>query len=401
MGESIGELLDVLSDVFFLAAAIGVFLMGIQAVTVVIHRRRSSPVPTNRTGISILKPLCGLDEELEQNLESFARLPYPNFEMLLGLKETTDPAYPLAVKVAERWPDRVRVVMQEGTPGLNPKINQLITLAKAAKNDILVVSDSNVQVEENYLEEIAGYLENPKVGLVNHPVVGRGEQSFVARMESLHLSGTVGAGQVGAKVFANKTLVVGKSIAIRRDDLKALGGFETFKDILAEDYYMGQAVLALGKEVVIARSPIYNVLHHRTFREFNRRYIRWSIMQRLAVGFGVHLSQTMLTPVFLATIGLVLSPSLRGVELVAGIAVSKMAIDFMSVSLLGSRLLPIKTVLVLPVKDLCVGWALMNGFFRNTIEWRGNRRTVLEGTRLALPEGEQRSKEETVLGTAQ
>lgn len=400
MGEAVGDALDVLSGVFFLAAVIGVFLMAIQSITVWIHRRRPAPVPTRRPGISILKPLCGIDEELEQNLAIFAQLPYPTFELLLGLKDTSDAAYPLALEAAARWPDRVRVVLQEGAPGLNPKINQLITLAKAARHDILVVSDSNVQVEPNYLEEIAGYLENPKVGLVNHPVVGRGEQSFVARMESLHLSGTVGAGQIGAKVFAGKSLVVGKSIAIRREDLVALGGFETFKDILAEDYYMGQAVLALGKEVVIARSPIYNVLHRRTFRDFNRRYIRWSIMQRLAVGVGVHLSQTMLTPAFLAAVGFVLSPSLATFGLLAGVAVAKMVIDFVSVGQLSSTGLPLKTLLVLPVKDVCIGWALMNGFVRNSIEWRGNRRTVLEGTRLALPEGEH-PKEEPALGTAQ
>src|SRR5215510_8287124 len=125
------------------------------------HVRGPRAVPTARPAISILKPLCGLDDRLAGNLLAFADLPYPDYEVLLGVRSTSDPAYPLAWMAARRWPQRFRVVVQEGEVGLNPKVNQLITLARHARHDLLVISDSNTRVPATYLDEIAGYLADP------------------------------------------------------------------------------------------------------------------------------------------------------------------------------------------------------------------------------------------------
>src|SRR5439155_12021378 len=123
-----------------------------------------------RRGISILKPLCGLDDDLVANLESFVAIDYAPYEVLLGVRDRHDAAYPIALALARRFPRRVRVVLQRGAPGLNPKVNQLATLARAARYEIVVVSDSNVRVPDGYLDEIAAHLEDPRVGLVTHPI---------------------------------------------------------------------------------------------------------------------------------------------------------------------------------------------------------------------------------------
>ena len=138
--------------------------------------------------ISVLKPLCGVDDDLASNLASFAELDYPEYEVLLGVKDAEDPAYPVAREAARKWPQRMRVVLQRGEPGLNPKVNQLITLAAYASHDILVVSDSNVAAEAPCLLEVAGYLEIPRIGLVTHPIAGVGEQTAGAAMETRTLS---------------------------------------------------------------------------------------------------------------------------------------------------------------------------------------------------------------------
>src|SRR5205823_5228095 len=154
----------------------------------------------------------GLDDELAVNLERFATLRYPNYELLLGVRDARDPAWPLAAAAARRFPARVRVVLQRGEPGLNPKVNQLCTLAAAARHDLLVVSDSNVRVGDDYLWEIAALLDDAAVGLVTHPVVGVGEARLGSLMDNLHLAGSVGAGMIGAKNVAKKDIVVGKSM---------------------------------------------------------------------------------------------------------------------------------------------------------------------------------------------
>src|SRR5687768_8410029 len=117
-------------------AGLGSFVALLQLVAVVVHRLRPAKKAASLQSVSILKPLCGLDDGLEQNLERFANLAYPSYELLLGVRDQSDPAYPVALRLAMRWPERVRVVVQRGAPGLNPKINQLITLEGEARYDL-------------------------------------------------------------------------------------------------------------------------------------------------------------------------------------------------------------------------------------------------------------------------
>src|SRR5262245_40483825 len=155
-------------------AGIGVSLIALQVWALRRHLRVQPARPERREPISILKPLCGLDDDLMSNLESFATLDYADYEVLLGVADARDAAYPIACRAARRWPDRIRVVLQRGEPGYNPKVNQLITLADRARHDVLVVSDSNIRVGSEYLNEIAAAFGDPGVGLVTHPIAGCG-----------------------------------------------------------------------------------------------------------------------------------------------------------------------------------------------------------------------------------
>jgi ceramide glucosyltransferase len=274
-----------LSAALFAAATFGLAALLAQGVCLRRHLRGPAAVPRRFPPISVLKPLCGVDDGLEENLATFAAIDYPDYEVVLGVRSPSDPAWPVARAAVGRWPRRFRAVLQRGEPGLNPKVNQLVTLARAARHDLLVVSDSNVRVAPGYLREVAALLEDPAVGLVTHPIAGVGERRLGSLMDHLHLAGAVAPGVVGAKRLAGRDIVVGKSMALRRADLAALGGFEVVKDVLAEDYVMGLLVpRQLGKRVVMARQPILDVSSGRTVGEFAARYQRWGVLQRQAVG---------------------------------------------------------------------------------------------------------------------
>jgi ceramide glucosyltransferase len=156
------------------ASAIGLAIVVLQIVMLARHLARRTPAPRARPPISILKPLCGLDDELADNLAVFAALPYPDYEVVLGVASAADPAYVVAAETVRRWPSRFRLVIQRGAPGLNPKVNQLLGLAQEARAEILVVSDSNTRVPAGYLDEIASCFEDPTVGLVTHAIAGSG-----------------------------------------------------------------------------------------------------------------------------------------------------------------------------------------------------------------------------------
>ncbi|MBL8958036.1 MAG: glycosyltransferase [Myxococcaceae bacterium] len=363
-------------------AGVGVTALLLGLVCVVVHVRRSPSLPSRRPGISILKPLCGADDELALNLERFATIEYPRFELLLGVRDRSDPAWPVAVAAARRHPRRVRVVLQRGVVGMNPKVNQLATLEREAKYDLLLVSDSNTRPPSGYLSELAALFEDPWVACATSPVSGAGHETFGALLDNLHLASAIGPGQIAARLLAGRDLVVGKSMALRRSALEALGGFAAFGDHLAEDYVIGRRItqeLRLG--VALARLPVLNVATRRTVQSFVDRYARWAVIHRTAVSLPTSLAQALLNPWPLTLVALALCP----VPLVGWVSLAtlvvKIALDVTTARALGfrgARFAP----LAVPFKDLVLFIAWCIALFRRTVEWRGSRLRVGPGSKL-------------------
>jgi ceramide glucosyltransferase len=366
----------------FAGAALGLVALSIQLWLTTRHLRGPKPLPRSFPPMSILKPLCGLDDSLEENLISFLDIDYPSYEVVLGVKDHHDPAFGLALQLARRFPGRFRLVIQRGEPGHNPKVNQLITLAHAAKHDLLVISDSNARVGRGYLSEMAALFEDPNVGCVTNPIVGFGERRWGSLLDNLHMSSSVGPGMIGAKLFAGQDLVVGKSMALRRADLADLGGFDCVADILAEDYVLGRAVRKLGKRVALARTLVMSVSRQRTVADFWRRYARWSVIHRTALTGPTYLAQVLLNPIPLAALALATDPSQPTALALLGVILAKTAVDVTTASVLGHRfgrrLMP-----AVLVKDLILFVTWTRGMFVRTVDWRGNQLRVGAGSRLA------------------
>jgi ceramide glucosyltransferase len=381
-------MLVALSITLFFAAAIGLAATAAQGWCLARHLRGVDPAPRTTPLVSVLKPLCGVDDDLDRNLASFAAQAYPRFEVLLGVRSLEDAAYPHAVAAAARWPGTFRVVVQRGEPGMNPKVNQLVALARAARGEVLVVSDSNVRATPGYLAGIAGLLEDGAIGLVTHPIMGVGEERLGSLLDNLQLAGAIAPGVVAAKRLAGRDVVVGKSMAIRRRDLAALGGFEVVKDVLAEDYVLGVLVPSLlGKRVAIARRPVESVSSSRSVRGFFARYARWAVLQRQAVGPAVYAAQLVLNPVVVAAAALAAAPGPAGVAAFALTCALKALLDGLAARRLRPGGFRIAQLAAVPLKDLLFGAAWAYGLVRRDVTWRGNRLRVLPGTRVAPPSG--------------
>lgn len=365
------------------AACLGVALLALQLGALRRHFRAPPAAPRGRPGISVLKPLCGVDDELERNLECFAALDWPDYEVLLGVRGPEDAACRVARRLVGRHPGRFRLVYQRGEPGLNPKVNQLITLAREARHPILVVSDSNVRVEPGYLAEIAGLLEDPGVGLVTHAIVGVAERRLGSLFDALHLAGSVAPGVVAAQALAGQDIVVGKSMAFRREDLTALGGFEAAKDVLAEDFVLGRMVSqVLGKRVALGHRPIQNVSVGRGVGDFLARYGRWAVLHRTVTGRLVHLSQACLNPVLLGAAALATEPRPATLAAFGGVCAAKAALDGACGRVLRPGGFGWAQLGLVPVKDLVYGLAWARGLVRSSVTWRGTRIHVGPGTRI-------------------
>ncbi len=379
-------MLHALSVLLLALGTLGFVLLLVQLGSAMRHMRARQLVPVTQPPISILKPLCGVDDDLAANLEGFASLEYPDYEVLLGVRDTRDAAYPVARALARRFPGRVRVVVQRGTPGMNPKVNQLCTLARAAHHDLLVVSDSNVRVRPDYLREIAAWFDDPRVGAVTHPIAGVGEQRLGAAMDNMYMTGNIATGMIAAKRVGGRPLVVGKSMAMRRVDIDALGGFAAAADVLAEDYYFGSRVQSLlGKTVAVAHRPVYNVTQQRSVRDFVARYQRWSVMHRQAIGVPLYAGELLLNPLALYAAALLLAPSGPALTLIGPACALKMAIDAGATRLMCSKRPLARHVAAVPLKDALIAYAWLHGLCARTIDWRGNRLRVGPGTVIIAP----------------
>jgi ceramide glucosyltransferase len=182
-------------------------------------RRRPAPLLSVRPWVSVLKPLSGLDDDLRENLESFAALDYPAYEILFGVASPADPAEAVALAFIAAHPEvSARLVVTDPPRGAvhNPKVAQLVDLTRHARGSVIVVSDANVRVRRTYLRSLVGDLLRPGVGLVSSVIAGSGEQTLGAAIENLQLIGYVAPTVVAAHALSVRPATVGKSLAMRK-----------------------------------------------------------------------------------------------------------------------------------------------------------------------------------------
>lgn len=354
--------------------------------------RGSRPLPTPEVPIaapspvSILKPISGLEDALAVNLLSFFRLDHPAFELIFCFQDPRDPAVPLVRRLCREHPAvRSRIVIGDYREGLNPKVCNLIPGYRVARHDLVLISDANVRVAPDYLTEALSHLDDPRVGLVSHLVRGVGGRTLGADLDNGYLNGFV-TGSVTLLHRLGRSCVIGKSMLMRRSDLERLGGLESVRDVLAEDYVLTQMMKAGGRSVVISDAPVDRVAVRETVGAFLRRYTRWNAMRRTIAG-PAYLLEPLTNPTLLAVLLVVATLLDGGPErptiLMAGMVVAaKMGLDAGMQTLLRVPLKPWQAFLT-PIRDLLLAYAWAAGFWTRSVSWRGTRVTLGPGTRLS------------------
>lgn len=372
--------------VFGVLAVAGTLVTAIQALLVRRFRRTAVPfgagLPSRRADsfLSILKPVCGLDDELEENLVSFTRLRGVSYEVIISAEEWDDPALEVVRRVMQQHrfaPFRIVVDGGSRSGVVNRKVERLIAAAAVARGNVLLISDSNVRVEPDDVARTMAAFDDPRVGCVSNLFTGSGAESFGATIESLHLLSFVATGAVLAAT-AGVPCVVGKSMAITRQALDAIGGFARFRRVLAEDQAIGLAVREAGYEVVLSPVVVRNVVVQRSVKRAVDRQVRWNKI-RYAFSHGVYAAELLLNPLMFALIATACAPALWAFPLCVMLA------RILQVSILARATnapLRWRQLALTPMLDLLMLYAWCVPFFSNSITWRGYRARIGRDTEM-------------------
>lgn len=363
------------SVVFLLLLVLATALYVVAAATLAWSRRADCARPPRDFAppISIVKPLSGLDEQLEENLESFYRLDYPSYELVFSFAHRDDPAFAVARAVADRNPAIPTVfVIDPSEAAPNSKVNRLAAGVRRARHRYVLFSDGNVRVRPDFLRRAISWFRDPSVGLVSNLFRGRWPESFASRLECLYLNGTLQPGTALVARLLGQPCVVGKSILMSRAALDAIGGFSPVRDYLAEDFLLGVAVARAGYRVRLCADALDTTEISKTPRAAWSRHRRWAMIRRRVGGPG-YAAELLSSPLPWAA-GAILFSGARPAVVVAtiGLLAVRYLAEIVSERDAGHPL-PARDLPLLPVRDLLVALLFWTGLLGRTTAWRGRR----------------------------
>ena len=343
--------------------------------------------PWKSPGVTILKPLHGAEEGLYEHLLSFCRQDYAGpVQILFGVHHADDPAAAAARRVvalaragllrgaAARL--SVELVVDPANHGSNGKVSNLINLSRRIEHDLVVLADSDIAVEPDYLDRLAAALQRPGVGLVTCLYRGLPLAGFWSQIGAMGVDYGFLPNALTGVTLKMARPCVGATIALRRCTLEAIGGFETIKDQLADDYMLGEAVRAVGLKVVLADFVVGHAHSERSLSEVWRRDMRWARTIRSLDPLG-YLGSAVTFPVAWALLGLVASGVSAGFVCLAGAAVLSRMILQQAID----RRFPghDHAFWLGPLRDLFSFVIFAGSFLPGHIHWRGRDYQLGEG----------------------
>jgi ceramide glucosyltransferase len=329
-----------------------------------------------------LKPLHGADLGLEENLHTFFRQSYPAFEILFAVRHPDDAAVAVVKRVREQYP-RVpsRLIITGEPPYPNAKVFSLDRMLVEARHEIVVMADSDVRVTPLLLLTIAAEFQNERVGLITCPYRAVPGPRFWPRMEALSLNTEFLAGVLVARLLGEMNFALGPTIAVRRQVLEEIGGFDGLKDYLAEDFVMGRLAHDAGWRVLLSSYIIEHHIGAQPFLTNLSHRLRWNRSTRRSRPSG-YIGLIFTNPLPLALLLCVCNVSWWPVLAIT--AVFRAAAAWATAGPVLRDPLTRDIWWLLPFEDVVSFLLWIGAFFGSTILWRGRRYRVLRDGRFEL-----------------
>jgi ceramide glucosyltransferase len=267
-------------SLLFIAASVFGSICGLCAAAAArwFVRRPACEPPKQWTGVSLLKPLYGVDAKLSDHIESYFHQDYPGaIQFIFGVQDRDDSAIPIVKSLIERYPQLdIELIVNGAAHGVNRKVSNLINMGQAARHPLIVMADSDVAVGPHYLRTLAAALAQPGVGLVTCLYRGLPSCGFWSRLSSMAVHDHFLPGTVLGLALGLAKPCLGATIAISRETLSHIGGFETVANQLADDYALGNAVRRAGLAVVVSPMLVDHTFEDTSLSDVIRHELRWA-----------------------------------------------------------------------------------------------------------------------------
>jgi ceramide glucosyltransferase len=340
-----------------------------------------------------------LEHEAYENLASFCRQDYPEYEILFAVDDGRDPAIPTIEKLIRDFPSLpIRLLVGSGTPGPNNKVAKLCRLGHAARHELLVASDSDIRVKPDYLRRVVSPFHDPSVGAVTCLYVGMTESNLWSELEDLNLTSDFLPSTLVARKLEGMNFALGATMAVTRSRLAEIGGFEALADCAADDHELGRRIAARGYRVELATCAVQTLCASGTAREFFSHHLRWGVVIRHSRPWGYvgllftqglpwSLAAAAVAPSRLAAIGYL------GIPLAARLS---MALTFGAHGLKDPLLR--RRWWLIPLHDAVEFFIWVAALFSNRVSWRASKFYVQRGRLIPVtpPAGTEPKQSATV-----
>ena len=365
----------------FCCTAVLYYLYAIYA-TVEFFQQEQPVDPDFHPGVTILKPLCGVDLNTYSNLASFCQQDYPQYQVVFSVRETADPCVPLVRQLIQAFPEvDIALVICDRTIGTNLKVSNLANAVEQAKHRVIVLADCDILVQPHYLQQIVQPLANPQVGVVTC-LYNSWTKGWLAGFEALGIATRNHANVFAAHKLEGMHFAFGSTIVIRRSVLDLIGGFAALADHLADDFHLGNLPTKTGYQVVLSHYVVEHQLTTTSLLEFWHRQARWARCIRIErfwgyVGLLFTYGTTSSLLFLLATQGstwgwLVFAVALGTRWLMAGV---------IAIHYLKDRAAQ-RFWWLLPLRDWVNFMIWCYGLVGTTVEWRGYKYKLLKDGKL-------------------
>jgi ceramide glucosyltransferase len=326
----------------------------------------------DRPPVTLLKPLCGAEPGLYEHLRGFCRQDYPEYQVIFGVRESSDPAVAVASRLATEFPSLpIHVVVDSQQHGNNYKISNLINMLKFARHDLLVMADSDAYVGPDYLSSVTAPLLDPQVGLVTCTYQGVPTPSVWSRLGAMYINEWYIPSVLVAWLFGHDGYVSGQTTCIRRATLDAIGGLQSIVDHLADDHRLGELVETLGLRIVLSPYVVKGEHHEPSYGTLTRHELRW--MRTLRVLKPLSFRMIFLTfSLPLAALGLLFCSWGAALSTTAWVLCTSTVLARLLLHFAGRTDRPwFSDVWLLPLRDLLLCWIWYRSFSVSRITWRG------------------------------